>query len=313
MSVVSSVMTKVTPKKGKALPTVGQATQGLMAAVLEEAIAEIVTLLRENTSKILPALNIIRGNDLVPAQVDEVAPADEKPFHRSYTKLQRLPKEFARELLTAEADRPEITIEIFEQLERGAEGSTRAAFYYAHKVLPATAWPKFALDKGVFRATFKARHADCGNLMKTMPLITKGDKLCIDWNSWGVYKLLPDGKVAKTQVHHVKLQKTANLPITIGAEDEYLIQNNWDDLRATLKYKTLLTPILNMFDASVKHEVEGLRSGLGVGVRVGVRVGMGVWWVWLMRVCVCGEEGGWVGEPRPVLSTTLPGNARPRS
>lgn len=245
----------------RAGPTVGEATQGLLAAVMEDSITEINRLLRENTAKILPALRIIRSDDLVPKQESEQVTED-KPFHSSYTKLQRLPKEYARELLTLEANNPEITAETFERLERATDGATRAAFYYAHHVLPPTPWPRFALNREVFAATFKMRHKAIGNRLETMPLKTSGDDLLIDWNSWGVYKLFPPGDVAKTEVRHIALGKSAPLaPITIAAGADYQLLNNWDSAKAQLKYHNLVTPLLNMFDPAVKREIEGLRVG----------------------------------------------------
>mmetsp|Transcript_40042 Transcript_40042/g.124680 ORF Transcript_40042/g.124680 Transcript_40042/m.124680 type:complete len:131 (+) Transcript_40042:125-517(+) len=56
----------------------------------QEAIQDIIRVLHEEPSKIVPALHIIRGKGLLPKHWDDIA--SKKPFPTTYVKLHQLPK-----------------------------------------------------------------------------------------------------------------------------------------------------------------------------------------------------------------------------
>lgn len=153
-------------------------------------MAELKDICRADPKKILP---LLAKQDLGNDAPEEVEPSGEKAFHASYTKLQRLPKEFLRSYLPGLSD-GKLTDTHLRNLERNEEGTTRAISYFSCNVIGGTKWPTFCLDRDIFRRTFKAAHDKAKKPLTNIRFTDEGDdeKMRADWSRWGHFQLLPD-------------------------------------------------------------------------------------------------------------------------
>lgn len=237
-STASSSM--ATPRKAKSAGTLEQQSSSMMDSLLEESITELVAMLRADPAKVLPALALARGEALVPKKRDdepEIAEED-KPFNVAYTRLGRVPKEFARSVMVQQAP-DKCAHEDFIKAEKFQEGSTRNAFFFAHNISPKTGWPKFCLRKDVFRATFDKMHRENNSPLNDILFLKSGRDVQINWNLWGAYKLTSqDGLDYMSHVYHTGTKISTELPDTfkIKSADDYTIVRNWDHEGAQLKW-----------------------------------------------------------------------------
>lgn len=236
-----------TGKKSKAM-TLEDQSSNMMDALLEDSIKELVAMLRADPAKVLPALALARGESLVPKKRAEAMDEDSRPFNAAYTKMSRIPKEFARAVMIEESPQT-CGDDDFVKSEKGSDGATRNAFFYAHRISAKTSWPKFCLRKDVFKSTFRQMHAFAGAELTGIQFLKTGRDVQIDWNSWGAYRLTPAGNVHKTHIKHIGTQVSVDLPevFNISGDSSYQLLKNWDHEAAALKFGKITTSIVDMY------------------------------------------------------------------
>jgi len=212
-------------------------------------IAQLVEKCRADPSRTSLCLQVAMRPKVPKATVIEEGEEPEAPFHATYAKLYRTPKEDIKLYLAATA--PEIiTEDILCKCEKAQDGSIRNAFYYSHHVLGSTAWPRFAHDKFVWRSTFKCRHAEVGSRLLEIVFVDfdgpKGERLKkIDWNSWGQFTLAPDDSDKKTEI--VATCDGSKVALDDPITGPYQIVNNWSIGDAEIQYKNYRIPIYKLF------------------------------------------------------------------
>lgn len=204
--------------------------------LVEENLEKIMELLRAELAKVFPCLEMLKTETFgitAPQLDDGDDEDDETPFHECYTRMHRLPKDFAKAYMANL--NPDLETETLNQVEKAQSGSVRAIFYSSHGIVASSAWPRFAHDKRVFRQAFADVHVQLGERLKSIKFTDSAGKTYVDWNKWGVYRMEDPNKTGKlTHVCHVATKESAELDIALPGE--YKLLENWDDLKAKVQY-----------------------------------------------------------------------------
>lgn len=224
--------------RSKAPADITTSVSTLLVNMQEEGLDELIELCRQDPRKILPLLRVAKQDSLVEDTALEPA-SGEKPFHMSYTKLQRIPKDFLRSWLPDVLPKPStFDDKTLNSLERNEPGSLRQIFDVACKVLPTTKWPKLCLERDIFRETFARCHAQNGALLKTMVFKDDDDdKINVDWTKWGVYIAIGDAGGVLSTLRHVTTKRDADISDLGVPANNFCISQNWEPFKAAIKWK----------------------------------------------------------------------------
>ena len=234
-------------------------TRALISDIIQANIDKIVEELENHPEKVLPTKEFVFSESaVVAAPKSSDSTAEEEPFHNSYRKLYRMPKDFSKEYICFVSG-GKLTVDTLTILEKNADGTLRAIFYFAFNVAPSTPWPVHCHNKKIFRKTFQLWHDGevCGKRLANIVLKEVDGKLYVDWNKWGYYIIIQtaDGKykVCYTPKREDELfTTTLDFPIT-GAVD---ILQNWSPTGAQLKVGKITTSIIDLFTREVKSKIE---------------------------------------------------------
>lgn len=235
--------------RSKAPADVTTSVSTLLVSMQEEGLDELIELCRQDPRKILPLLRVAKQDSLVEDTALEPT-SGEKPFHMSYTKLQRIPKDFLRSWLPDVLPKPnKFDDTTLKNLERNEPGSLRQIFYVACKVLPTSKWPKLCLERDIFRETFARCHAQNGALLK-----------------WGVYIAISDAGGVLSTLRHVTTKRDADISDLGVPANNFCISQNWEPFKAAIKWKRQTQNLFELFpkDAQRKIKEEMRREDLAL-------------------------------------------------
>lgn len=238
--------------KKKAL-VVRAETAAKLDPMLTEALQDVMDALVAEPAKMLPCLRDVKSDKYL--FKDTGAGDDEAPFHSTYKRLYRSPKDFLRSYLATESDRSDLDDAMLLALDKGGESGVRDLFYYAHDCSGETPWPMFCHDRGVWRGTFRALHQHLGAKIKQAKIKRQGAKVSLDWTKFGQYILLPEADGPKQSIKFCQLDLTAPLSDFPTVESGFLLQNNFSHTKATLKYKRSTASCLEFFDEEQRAKI----------------------------------------------------------
>lgn len=230
--------------------------RGLLADMQEESLNELMEICRADPKQILPLIRMAK-QDLAHEEPEDEQPSGEKPFHNSYTKLQRCPKEFLRSYLP-DLSGGQLTDKHLRHLERNDDGSTRSIFYYACNVMGGTKWPSFCLDRDVFRRAFRIAHDKNEKPLTKIRFIDADDddKIKVDWSRWGHFVLLPEGAdQAKKELVHTLTKEKVDIS-DLGVCGECAVAYNWDALKAVVKWRRQTQVLYELFPKDFQKKLK---------------------------------------------------------
>ena len=215
----------------------------------KEALEEIQKLLATEPLKIMPALQLLRGDGLVPKPKDL---SDDRPFPMTYIKLYQCPKATLMELL------PELEPGIFrspdfcKRLEMATKGTLHNAWYMAMAATASSKWPRFAHNRDVFKKCCMNLYQAKGNRLQnvTFTFNAKGDPV-LEWNTSGIYTLLPASEPIKTHVQHIIHGKVALEECMTIQEGSFTMVSNWSETAAKLEVGRIVQPLSAFFPRQV--------------------------------------------------------------
>lgn len=244
-SVAGSAAARKSRKRGR---TTESAINSTMDTMEQEALDELVELLKQDPRKIFPTLRWAQSSAV--AARAEAPPADDEDegdFHDTYRKLYRVPKDFLRQFLPSLPEMAlRLTSEALARLEKSEDGAVRNLFFWACNVSTDTVWPPFCHKKRIFREVFTNVVVDRGNRLSGIVTKEVGEKLFVDWTKCGVYVFGPAGG-KKEWVEHVPTKTRAQLA-ECGFEGEFDVQNNWHELKVELRVRRQVTRITEFFE-----------------------------------------------------------------
>jgi hypothetical protein len=215
----------------------------------KEALEEIQQLLQQEPLKIMPALQLLRGDGLVPKLKDL---SDDRPFPMTYIKLYQCPKVTVMELL------PELEPDIFrspdfcKRLEMATKGTLHNAWYMGMAATASSKWPKFAHNRDVFKELCKNLYQAKGNRLQnvTFAFNAKGDPI-LEWNTSGIYTLIPASEPIKTHVQHIIHGKVALEECMTIQEGSFTIVSNWSESGAKIEVGRIVQPLSAFFPRDI--------------------------------------------------------------
>eukprot|EP00971_Amphidinium_carterae_P129168 2558588-Amphidinium_carterae.1 len=223
-------------KRRRSVNSLDSIVQGTIDGMVTEALDELVGLLKAEPAKIYPCLRLARRSNLEVTKAAEDA-TREPPFHESYKKFYRLPKDFATSYLLNIHDAPDwLTQTVMKQLERSDSGAAKEIFYFIHGVKSDSPWPKFCLARNTFREAFRELndHLSCRSLSNLAVEFVNNIAVRVNWKKFGCFVLHPVEGFPKTHVHSC-FGFTAPLEGFVQISDEnYTIRENWIDEKAEL-------------------------------------------------------------------------------
>lgn len=173
-------------------------------AIYQDAIKEILVHLESNPEKVLPTLQVVKGDGLLKKFKAAEEDASMKPFAPTYVRLKQMPKDIICELLCTLEPEVFSSIQVCKNLEKSKPGTLHCLLYMCMAITDKTKWPKAAHDKLIFNELMTDRYTKVGKRLSGFKLIMDGKgMLQPDWQKHGIYKLLPEGDVDKTQVKHI--------------------------------------------------------------------------------------------------------------
>lgn len=227
--------------------------------MLADALEELTELLVSELVKILPCLRDAKSEKyLFKSDAPATNDADDIPFHKTYKKLYRAPKDFPRAYLlqlSMDNGRRDLDDELLQAAEKASEGATREAFFYLHDVAPETTWPTFCHDRRIFKATFAQQHKNLGARIKHLVYNRMGNKVQYDETSSGQYRLLPIEGYPKTHIEYKHLSLKAELQDFALIASEFSISANYSHMKATLKYKRASALCIDFFSDDAKAKI----------------------------------------------------------
>ena len=225
----------------------GDACSNALDALQISALSDLVTHLQDSPHTILPTLHWVQKADFDRASKPT---SGEPPFHSTYRKLYRIPKDFLRGFLPDLVGQDSaLTSDSISLLEKGEDGVARKLFFYATNTSTDTAWPQHAHDKGIFRSTFLAAANSHGNRLHSIVMHKDGLVMKVNWKQWGCYVLTPLDKCEKTKILHVATGTEADLDEVVKS---YEVRENWHHLKAQIKLKRSWTNCVDYFEAEFK-------------------------------------------------------------
>lgn len=228
--------------------TVDTCVSDTLDAFSRTSLQELVELLEEDPQKIFPTLAFARK----PLEYGKpkTAQSGEEPFHHTYRKMYRIPKEVAQEVLVSYTDPDGLDLATIKACERKEDGVSRNLFYFAHNIGGHTPWPKFAHDRAVFRATFAEVHQHYGKRATTIVTKVVDGEHAIDWSKCGAYVMEPADGYPKTHLVHCSGKKIAlqgsGVEISSATVDWGMV-DNYDETKAKIRVKKSVTPCLELF------------------------------------------------------------------
>lgn len=225
---------------------------------VEDVIRLISEHLRENPAKAIPALALVKGDQLLYSNESANDDGIEKPFHETYTVLQQVPIQFLKTFLPTLGN-DSLTEAVLHQLEKANRGTTQALFMYACCVSGKTKWPKSCKEKQVFRVTFGRWHTMCGDRLKHISVAKNSDgKLVVQWDVCGVWQFHPAAAQQKTHAKHLptKVEYKLTEPILLGVE-QAKVHKNALELGAFIQLGRRSIPVCDLLEES---DVKGLKS-----------------------------------------------------
>lgn len=180
-------------------------------------------------------------------------------FNASYTKLQRIPKDFLRSWLPDVLPKPnKLDDKTLKKLARNEPGSLRQVHYVACKVLPTTRWPKLCLERDVFRETFKRCHHQNGKLLTTFVFKDEEDDehIKVNWSGWGVYVAVPVENGILGKLRHVVTKRAADISDLAIPSDNFVISQNWEPFKAVIKWKRQTQNLFELFPRGAQRKIK---------------------------------------------------------
>lgn len=230
-----------------------------MDPMLFEALNDVIEALTEQPTKILPCLRDVKSDKyLFQSQKNNQDDEDEQPFHSTYKKLYRTPKDFLRKYLAALAmtnGRSELDETSLVSLEKAREGTIRDLYYYLHDVAADTAWPAFCHNRRVWRETFADVHKTLGSRIKSVKILRDGTKMHINWQECGQYGLEPAEGGPKTHIVYRQLNLRAALTDFPDIAGAFTIPGNHSHTKAVLKYKRSSASCIEFFSDEQKTAI----------------------------------------------------------
>jgi len=220
-----------------------------MQEMVDEAFDELWATLEAEPAKVMPVLAFAKKS---PAEMCPRTVSDEDaPYHDTYRKLWRYPKEYAQQYLldVPKYARAEIDLPMLKLPEKGEDDICRRLWYFAHDCDGTAPWPRFAHSKAVFKRAFSLMYESYGRRLDTLILDTTGDKVKVDWRSWGAFVFLPIDKYPKTHVMHVSGQKAELIGsgFSIDGSAGFTITDTWHTIKAEVRYKKSSVKIIELF------------------------------------------------------------------
>lgn len=239
-------------KRARQSPGGGTAVGAAMQELIDEAMDELMEILEREPNKVALVLRFAKKS---PAEMEPKANPDaDAPFHHTYRKLWRYPKECAQAYLT-EIPRFSITMDIplLKLLEKGEDDVSRKLWYFAHDCDGTAPWPQFAHNKQVFKQCFAAIYEECGRRLDGLKINSAESK--VDWMQFGAYVFLPVGGFPKTEIKHIS-GKTASLEdagLSIAEAAHFSVSDNWHTMKAEARYKKNSVRCIDLFPDDFKQ------------------------------------------------------------
>jgi hypothetical protein len=226
-----------TKRKLKTGPGLESALESTFMAIYHDAVKEIVEHLEKNPDKVLPTLQVVRGDGLLKRFKAAEEDISMKPFAPTYVRFKQMPKDVICALLCTVEPEVFSSIQVCKSLEKSKPGTLHCLLNMSMAITEKTKWPKAAHNKPIFHQLMVDRYSKVGRRLSGLKLTMDGKGIWqMDWQKFGVYTLLPEGEVDKTQVKHISgevAELDSNLNIAAGTD--YIFENNWSELDARLR------------------------------------------------------------------------------
>eukprot|EP00971_Amphidinium_carterae_P351491 6492139-Amphidinium_carterae.3 len=252
-------------KRRRSVSSLDNIVQGTIDGMVTEALDELIGLLKAEPAKIYPCLRLARRSNCEVTKAADDA-TREPPFHESYKKLYRLPKDFATTYLLQLLEAPEwLTANVLRQLEKSDAGASKEIFFFIHAVRPDSPWPKFCLSRTTFRQAFR-------ELNEYLPKRSLADidieysenriPMRVNWQKFGCFVLHPLSSFPKTHAYHCSGVSAPLESFPTINNFNYSIRENWLDEKAELVSGNCCARLLDFFPAEAKTEIlDSLRVG----------------------------------------------------
>ena len=224
--------------------------------LVDESIAKIIAHLRADHRKVLPTLQVVAGDALIPKDPSAVSMQSlakaEKGYPPSYVKLGSLPKCNAASLLI------EMEPKVFKdeqwvvRAERASRGMMHNCMWMALGCCALTKWPTAGHGREVFRQVVLRRYRELGSRLSHLEWSAdkKGEPV-VDWMKNGIFILGPSDREQKLYVKHRFGDEAPLDSCFVIMHGEYTMRENHLELQARLEAGKLSVNLASLFAPEV--------------------------------------------------------------
>lgn len=226
-------------------------------AFSRSSLQELVEILEQDPQKIFPTLAFARKP--LEFTAAKTAISGDEPFHHTYRKMYRIPKEVAQDVIISYLAENQMNLSTLKACEKKEDGVSRNLFYFLHNITGHSPWPKFCHDRTVFRLTFKDVHEHYSSrATKIVTRLSDGEPM-IDWQRFGAYVAEPLDTYPKTHLLHISGERVSLAETGVDIADattDWGMVENYDETKAKIRVKKSVASCLELFGREFQARVK---------------------------------------------------------